>query len=84
MREKAPDFKVRRALLVTTREDRFLTALIISQESMEIGRDWDSTWKNRWPAESAAPHFKETFLDFFQVRAYMKPLNGSWWGLLID
>ena len=34
---------------------------------MEIGRDWDKTWKNRWPEESAAPGFRETMLQFFQT-----------------
>jgi hypothetical protein len=34
---------------------------------MEIGRDWDTTWKNKWPQESDAPKFKQTMLQFFQV-----------------
>ncbi|THH19770.1 hypothetical protein EW146_g1443 [Bondarzewia mesenterica] len=38
-----------------------------SKESMEIGRDWDKTWKNQWPQESDTPGFKQTMLDFFQV-----------------
>jgi len=38
-----------------------------SKESMEIGRDWDDTWKNKWPQEGDAPKFKETMLDFFQT-----------------
>jgi isopenicillin N synthase-like dioxygenase len=37
------------------------------KESMEIGRDWDSTWKNQWPKESDAPRFKQVMLDFYQV-----------------
>ncbi|KAF8591483.1 Clavaminate synthase-like protein [Ramaria rubella] len=37
------------------------------KESMEIGRDWDTTWKNKWPQESAAPGFKETMKAFFQI-----------------
>lgn len=37
------------------------------KESMEIGRDWDATWKNRWPQETDAPAFKRTMLDFYQV-----------------
>lgn len=37
-----------------------------TKESMEIGRDWDLTWKNKWPAESDAPGFKTTMLDFFR------------------
>jgi hypothetical protein len=37
------------------------------KESMEIGRDWDSEWKNQWPREQDAPSFKRTMLDFFQV-----------------
>ncbi len=34
---------------------------------MEIGRDWDKTYKNYWPQESDAPAFKRTILDFFQT-----------------
>ncbi|OBZ76412.1 hypothetical protein A0H81_03931 [Grifola frondosa] len=37
------------------------------KESMEIGRDWDTTWKNHWPRETDAPEFKQTMLDFFQT-----------------
>ncbi|KAG8990447.1 hypothetical protein FRB94_000302 [Tulasnella sp. JGI-2019a] len=37
------------------------------KESIEIGRDWDSTWKNQWPPQSMLPNFKPTFLDFFQT-----------------
>jgi len=37
------------------------------KETMEIGRDWDATWKNRWPAEHLVPGFKQTMLDFFQT-----------------
>jgi len=37
-----------------------------SKESMEIGRDWDSEWLNRWPHESDAPGFKTTMLDFYK------------------
>ncbi|TFY69974.1 hypothetical protein EVJ58_g83 [Rhodofomes roseus] len=36
------------------------------KETMEIGRDWDKTWKNRWPEESAVPGFRETMLHLFQ------------------
>jgi isopenicillin N synthase-like dioxygenase len=39
------------------------------KESHEIGRDWDSEWKNMWPNESDAPEFKRTMLNFFQVGA---------------
>ncbi|CAE6447927.1 unnamed protein product [Rhizoctonia solani] len=38
-----------------------------SKESMEIGRDWDATWSNRWPDTKDAPEFKKTFLSFFQA-----------------
>jgi len=38
-----------------------------TKESMEIGRDWDKTWRNHWPQESDAPGFKQTMLDFYQV-----------------
>jgi hypothetical protein len=34
---------------------------------MEIGRDWDSDWKNQWPQAKDAPDFKQTMLDFHQV-----------------
>jgi len=37
-----------------------------SKETMEIGRDWDSVWKNQWPQEADAPGFKTTMLDFFR------------------
>ena len=37
------------------------------KESMEIGRDWDKTYKNYWPQETDAPGFKRTMLDFFQT-----------------
>jgi len=37
------------------------------KESMEIGRDWDSTWKNMWPQESDVPGFKNFMLDFYQT-----------------
>lgn len=40
------------------------------KETMEIGRDWDTTWKNQWPQESGAPQFKTTMLDFFQVNLF--------------
>ncbi|KAJ7752761.1 Clavaminate synthase-like protein [Mycena maculata] len=37
------------------------------KETMEIGRDWDSAWKNQWPQATDAPEFKETMLNFFQT-----------------
>ncbi|KAG6821525.1 hypothetical protein H0H93_000034 [Arthromyces matolae] len=37
------------------------------KESMEIGRDWGSEWKNQWPQEDHAPLFKKTMLDFYQT-----------------
>lgn len=37
------------------------------KETMEIGRDWDSTWKNMWPRESDVPGFKTFMLEFFQT-----------------
>src|SRR5262250_1076774 len=37
------------------------------KETMEIGRDWDSTWKNLWPQEKDAPGFKPTMLSFYQA-----------------
>ncbi|KAH9965857.1 hypothetical protein BC827DRAFT_1180453 [Russula dissimulans] len=38
-----------------------------TKETMEIGREWDKTWRNHWPRESDAPGFKQTMLDFFQT-----------------
>ncbi|KAH7911550.1 hypothetical protein BJ138DRAFT_1125933 [Hygrophoropsis aurantiaca] len=38
-----------------------------SKETMEIGRDWDPVYKNKWPQEINAPGFKETMLAFFQT-----------------
>ncbi|KAI0053649.1 Clavaminate synthase-like protein [Auriscalpium vulgare] len=37
------------------------------KETMEIGRDWDETWKNQWPQESDVPAFRETMMHFFQT-----------------
>ena len=34
---------------------------------MEIGRDWDTEWKNQWPLETEAPLFKERMLKFYEV-----------------
>ena len=34
---------------------------------MEIGRDWDKIWRNRWPQESDVPGFKQTMVDFYKV-----------------
>ena len=45
------------------------------KESMEIGRDWDRTWKNMWPRESDVPRFKHTMLDFFQVSGVIRPVR---------
>ncbi|KZT74403.1 Clavaminate synthase-like protein [Daedalea quercina L-15889] len=37
------------------------------KETIEIGRDWDKTWKNHWPEEGAVPGFRDTMLHFFQT-----------------
>ncbi|KAF8483817.1 Clavaminate synthase-like protein [Russula ochroleuca] len=37
------------------------------KETMEIGRDWDKTWRNHWPRESDVLGFKQTMLDFYQM-----------------
>ncbi|KAF8646383.1 hypothetical protein AX16_007249 [Volvariella volvacea WC 439] len=37
------------------------------KETMEIGRDWDSAWKNQWPNEGDVPRFKNTMLDFYET-----------------
>jgi len=38
-----------------------------TKETMEIGRDWDETWRNHWPQESDAPGFKQTMVDFYKT-----------------
>lgn len=38
-----------------------------AKESMEIGRDWDKTWKNQWPKSGLVPGFEQTFLNFFKT-----------------
>lgn len=38
-----------------------------AKESMEIGRDWDSVYKNKWPLDSDVPGFKDFMKRFFQV-----------------
>jgi len=49
-----------------------------SKETIEIGNEWDKTWKNQWPQEGDAPGFKQTTLSFFQVRDYARFLvSGS-------
>jgi len=40
-----------------------------TKETMEIGRDWDKTWRNHWPQESDAPGFRQTMMDFFKARS---------------
>ena len=37
------------------------------KETMEIGRDWNSEWRNMWPEEGRVPGFKRTMLDFYRV-----------------
>ena len=37
------------------------------KETMEIGRDWDNTYRNYWPEELDAPGFKRTMTSFFQT-----------------
>ncbi|KAF9534769.1 hypothetical protein CPB83DRAFT_842915 [Crepidotus variabilis] len=37
------------------------------KETMEIGRDWDSEWKNQWPAGDLAPGFKQRMLGFYET-----------------
>lgn len=44
------------------------------KESMEIGRDWDLDWKNRWPSESMVPGFKQRMLDFYEVCSSLQVL----------
>jgi hypothetical protein len=36
-------------------------------QTMEIGRDWDATWRNKWPQEADVPGFKQTMLNFFHA-----------------
>jgi len=49
-----------------------------SKETMEIGRDWDKIYKNKWPNEADVPGFKDTMLDFYQVSLF----NTSSWDYL--
>jgi len=37
------------------------------KETMEIGRDWDTDWKNQWSSETSAPGFKQNMLDFYET-----------------
>jgi isopenicillin N synthase-like dioxygenase len=37
------------------------------KETMEIGRDWDSEWKNQWPLETQVPLFRKRMLEFYEV-----------------
>ncbi|KAF8138387.1 hypothetical protein EV363DRAFT_1427310 [Boletus edulis] len=37
------------------------------KETMEIGRDWDPVWRNKWPKEADSPGYKQTMLQFFQT-----------------
>ena len=46
-----------------------------SKETMEIGRDWDPLYKNKWPAEQDCPEFKSTMLQFFEVGFYYVSLS---------
>ena len=46
------------------------------KESMEIGREWDPVWKNKWPKEADAPDFKQTMLQFFQVTSSVDSVRG--------
>jgi hypothetical protein len=38
---------------------------------MEIGRNWNNTWKNMWPQESDVPGFKAFMLDFYQASSLL-------------
>lgn len=38
-----------------------------AKETMEIGRDWDPVWRNKWPEETDVPGFKDTMLQFFRT-----------------
>ncbi|KZT24605.1 Clavaminate synthase-like protein [Neolentinus lepideus HHB14362 ss-1] len=48
-----------------------------TKESMEIGRDWDPTWRNMWPQEPDARGFKQTMLDFFRARQLRPELESG-------
>lgn len=37
------------------------------KESMEIGRDWDPVYNNKWPLDSDVPGFKDFMKSFFQT-----------------
>jgi hypothetical protein len=51
-----------------------------TKETMEIGRDWDATWKNHWPKDADAPGFKAAMLHFFQACDAVLPPSCSWRG----
>jgi isopenicillin N synthase-like dioxygenase len=38
-----------------------------TKETMEIGREWDSEWRNMWPEEDRVLGFRRTMLDFYGV-----------------
>jgi hypothetical protein len=38
-----------------------------TREIVEIGRDWNKTWKNHWHQEDGVPGFRQTMLSSFQV-----------------
>ncbi|KAF9450140.1 Clavaminate synthase-like protein [Macrolepiota fuliginosa MF-IS2] len=63
--------KVGRERVTQSRDPNEIAALRAKapdfKESMEIGRDWDSEWKNMWPHEANVPGFKQTMLDFYQT-----------------
>lgn len=53
------------------------------KETMEIGRDWDATWRNMWPREGDCPGFKQTMLEFFRVRiAFFLLFRGTMYELI--
>lgn len=45
------------------------------KESIEIGYELDTIWKNKWLEEGDAPGFKQTILSFFQVRGCARFLS---------
>ncbi|GAC98041.1 hypothetical protein PHSY_005629 [Pseudozyma hubeiensis SY62] len=56
------------------------------KESLEIGNDRDPVWKNEWPQESDAPHFKDTMLAFQKAahELHMKVMSSIAMGLGLD
>ena len=38
------------------------------KDTMEIGRDWNTEWRNIWPEEGRVPEFKRTAAVIFNFK----------------